>query len=224
MFEKERWLMVEDQIHARGVTNPEVLVAMKDVPRHLFVPDELMEEAYEDHPVHIGFGQTISQPYIVALMLELAEPGPAKKLLEIGSGSGYLVAVASKLFKSVVGVERIEGLCDQSKISLQNAGIKNAQITCKDGYEGLEQMGPYDSIIVSCACPVIPKALIQQLAPLGVLVAPVGDSFFQELIIVRKEPDGRLATFSHCGVRFVPLISPHISELSGRGQAEQTEG
>lgn len=224
MLEKERWLMVEDQIHARGVVNPAVLVAMKDIPRHLFVPEERVDEAYEDHPVPIGFGQTISQPYIVALMLELSEPAPTKKLLEIGSGSGYLLAIASKIFKSAVGVERVEGLCDQSRIALQKAGIKNVEVFCRDGYEGLEKQGPYDSIIVSCACPVIPKALIQQLAPLGVLVAPVGDSFFQELIVVHKQKDGKLVTFSHCGVRFVPLISSHINEVLEKGQGEQREG
>lgn len=212
MFEQERWLMVEDQIHSRGVSDPSVLEAMKDVPRHLFVPNEYISEAYEDHPVQIGFGQTMSQPYMVALMLELSEPASTKKLLEIGSGGGYLTAVASKIFRNVVGIERIEALCDHSRKSLSLAGIKNAHIVCKDGYEGLEEEGPYESIIVSCSCPIIPKALIKQLAPLGTLVVPIGDMFLQELIIVHKREDGKLATFSHCGVRFVPLLSSHMDE------------
>jgi protein-L-isoaspartate(D-aspartate) O-methyltransferase len=214
MFERERNDMVEEQIRARGVSHKAILEAMKVVPRHLFVPEESCSESYEDHPVQIGFGQTISQPYIVGLMLELVKPEPSKKLLEIGSGSGYLLALASHLFKTVVGIERIEGLCLQSQQSLEAARIEGVHVLCKDGYEGEKLFAPYDAIIVSCGCPIVPKPLLQQLAVGGILVAPVGESLFQELLIMTKKKDGSLVTISYCGVRFVPLISKHLLEPS----------
>ena len=203
--------MVEKQIAARGVTQEDILSAMRDIPRHEFVPGAHRSEAYEDHPVSIGFGQTISQPYIVALMLQLSEPSIEKRLLEVGSGCGYLLAVASKLFHDVVGIERIEGLCQKSIAALSKLNIQNARVICGDGYEGSAPFLPYGSIIVSCCCSHPPQPLLDQLAPGGVLVVPVGDLFFQELIIVRREADGRYLTTTGGGVRFVPLVSNSIS-------------
>lgn len=215
MLEAERRRMVDEQIVARGVSHSEVIAAMLETPRHEFVPGIQRAEAYEDHPLPIGFGQTISQPYIVALMLELSEPSIHKRLLEVGSGCGYLLAVASKLFHDVVGIERIEGLCHNSVATLNKLKIQNAHVVCGDGYEGSAQFQPYGSIIVSCCCSHPPHPLLDQLAPGGVMVAPVGDVFLQELVIIRREEDGRYITTSGGGVRFVPLISPHDSGSDG---------
>lgn len=209
MFETQRQRMVDEQIAARGVRDPAVLKAMREVPRHLFVSTSRLDEAYNDYPLPIGYGQTISQPYIVAWMLELAEPSPNKRLLEVGSGCGYLLAVASKIFKEVIGIERVEGLYKDSTEFLKEVGDKNVKVFCGDGYEGLKKLGPYDSIIVSCSCSRPPQPLIEQLAPGGLMVVPVGDVLFQELVTVRKTEDGSLVTRSHGGVRFVPLISLH---------------
>jgi protein-L-isoaspartate(D-aspartate) O-methyltransferase len=209
MFDMERQRMVDQQIAARGVKDLAILQAMREVPRHIFVPKTHLQESYEDHPLPIGFGQTISQPYIVALMLELSEPSPTKRLLEVGSGCGYLLAIASKIFKEVVGIERIEGLYQDSVTFLQNVGAKNVKVMCGDGYEGVTKFGPYDSIIVSCSCSRIPQPLLEQLSPGGVLAVPVGDVLFQELITVRRTEEGKVTTMSHGSVRFVPLISLH---------------
>lgn len=209
MFDIERQRMVDEQIFARGVTDPAVLKAMREVPRHLFVSTYHLHEAYNDYPIPIGYGQTISQPFIVAWMLELSEPSPEKRLLEVGSGCGYLLAVASKIFKQVVGIERVEGLYKDSVGFLKQVGAKNVKVFCGDGYEGISNLGPYDSIIVSCSCSRPPTPLLEQLSPGGMLVVPVGDVLFQELVTVRKQADGTYLTRSHGGVRFVPLISIH---------------
>ncbi len=208
MFEHEREQMVERQIIARGITNKPLIEAMRKVPRHLFVPKEYLDEAYGDYPVSIGYGQTISQPYVVALMLEMVQPDRSKRLLEIGSGSGYLVAVAAKLFKEVVGIERIEPLCVASRKSLQEANSKGARLECSDGYEGdPNKSGQFDAIIVSCSCSHPPQPLIDQLAPGGIFVAPIGDSFIQDLVTISRAEDGSLSRAIYGGVRFVPLIS-----------------
>jgi len=208
MFESERDQMVDLQIIARGIKDEALIEAMRVVSRHIFVPEEYWDEAYEDHPVSIGYGQTISQPYVVALMLEMVQPDTSKRLLEIGSGSGYLVAVAAQLFKEAVGVERIEALCVQSRKALQEVGVKTARIECSDGYEGdPRQAGQFDAIIISCSCSHPPQPLLDQLAPGGIFVAPIGDDFIQDLVIIRRAEDGSLSTEMVGGVRFVPLIS-----------------
>jgi protein-L-isoaspartate(D-aspartate) O-methyltransferase len=212
MFDQERLAMVEGQIVARGVHDFSVIEAMRQIPRHVFVAPQLAAQAYEDHPLPIGFGQTISQPYIVALMLELVKPSPTKRLLEVGSGCGYLVAVASRIFKEVVGIERIEGLYRNSVTYLQAIGVHNARVLCGDGYEGAAQFQPYDSIIVSCACSAPPQPLLKQLSLGGVLVVPVGDGLFQELLTVERTEEDKYNIITHGGVRFVPLISPHDTE------------
>ncbi len=212
MFEQERERMVAEQVAARGVADQAVLQAMRSVPRHLFVPKGHVHEAYADYPLPIGFGQTISQPYIVGLMLALSEPTPNKRLLEVGSGCGYLLAVASNIFKEVVGIEVVEGLYQQSLRFLEEVGAKNVRVMCGDGYKGVVEHSPYDAIIVSCSCSRIPQPLLDQLSPGGIVVLPVGDVLFQELITIRKEKDGKTATTTHGGVRFVPLISVHDAE------------
>jgi protein-L-isoaspartate(D-aspartate) O-methyltransferase len=142
-------------------------------------------------------------------MLELVEPSKKKKLLEIGSGSGYLLAIASKLFSSVVGVEVVQGLYERSLKALKAAKAKNVKVLCADGYEGAKEHAPFDAIIVSCSCSKPPQPLLEQLAPGGILVAPVGDTFFQELITFCRLADGSISPISHGAVRFVPLLSPH---------------
>lgn len=210
MFEKEREEMVSSQIVARGVVDENIAAAMRKIPRHEFIDESLWNYAYQDHPVSIGVGQTISQPYIVALMLSLVQPSSQKKLLEIGSGCGYLLAVASQLFSQVVGIERIEELYKKSIAILQKLSISNVQVFCQDGYEGISK-DSFDSIIISCSCSEIPPPLLSQLAPGGILVAPVGDNFLQDLVIVTKDADGNISTRSGGGVRFVPLISSHAA-------------
>ena len=207
-YEHERQLMVDAQIVDRGIKDVHVIQAMRQVPRHLFVPASHVWEAYEDHPVTIGWGQTISQPFIVAWMLELARPGPTKRLLEVGSGCGYLLAVASKMFKEVIGIERIENLYHDSVEHLHALGMDQVKVLCGDGYEGAPQFQPYDAIIISCSCTQIPQPLRSQLAPGGILVAPVGDGLFQELMTVERVDGGEFHMTSYGGVRFVPLISP----------------
>ncbi len=214
MFEAEREAMVDFQILARGVSNPAVLDAMRTTPRHEFIEEESWPEAYGDHPVPIGFGQTISQPYIVAYMLDLVCPSKEKSLLEIGSGCGYLLGVASKLFRKVVGIERVPGLYEQSLVNIKKLHLNNIQIFCGDGYEGVEKGSPekktaFDSIILSCACSSVPVPLLEQLTPGGLLVAPVGDVLSQDLLLVQKNMDGTVTSSFFGGVRFVPLISPH---------------
>ena len=213
MFEIEREQMVSSQIIARGIVHPGIIESMRHVPRHEFVDSSLWPSAYEDHPLSIGSGQTISQPYIVAYMLSLAEPSLEKCLLEIGSGCGYLLAVASKLFGQVIGIERIEELYQYSIDILKKLGVSNATIFCNDGYQGSQndEQKKFDSIIISCSCSHIPPPLLEQLAPGGVLVAPIGDTFLQDLVIVRKDANGALKVSSGGGVRFVPLISSHSS-------------
>jgi len=208
--ERERKHMVQSQIIARGITDPKIITAMQKIPRHLFVPEEYQEMAYEDHPVAIGCGQTISQPYIVALMLEAVHPHASHSLLEIGSGSGYLLAIASLLFEQVVGIERVEELYQQSLVSLEKAAVQNVRVLCADGYEGVE--GPFDAIIVSCSCPEPPPFLLEQLKEGGILAAPIGDAIFQELLTFRRV-DNQFERSSLGMVRFVPLISPHIPLL-----------
>jgi protein-L-isoaspartate(D-aspartate) O-methyltransferase len=210
MFEQQREDMVRFQLIPRGISNPAILDAMRTTPRHEFVEEDLWPEAYGDFPVPIGFGQTISQPYIVAYMLELVRPAKENRLLEIGSGCGYLLGVASKLFREVVGIERVPGLYEQSLAHIQKLNLPNVKIFCGDGYEGVSEAKElFESIILSCSCSAIPAPLLEQLSPGGLLVAPVGDAFSQELLLVQKKLDGTVTSSQVGGVRFVPLISPH---------------
>lgn len=204
----ERSRMVEQQIRARGITNPRVLDAMREIPRHLFVPPPYTSSAYIDAPLPIGNGQTISQPYIVALMTNLLETHAEDRVLEIGAGSGYQAAILARLVRHVTTIERIHPLADLARKNIVTLGLKNVSIIVGDGTEGYQENAPYDGIIITAATPQVPPPLIDQLDEEGTLVAPVGGRDIQELITIKKH-HGRIVQSSHGGVRFVPLIGEH---------------
>lgn len=204
----ERARMVERQISSRGIRNPLILAAMREIPRHLFIPPPYEHSAYEDSPLPIGNGQTISQPYIVALMTELLSPGPDDSILEIGSGSGYQAAILGLLAKRVITIERIPAVADLARSNLAQLGITNVKLVLGDGTLGYAAETPYNGILVTAAAPLIPKPLIAQLADGGRLVAPVGDRDIQELILICRNGDETIES-RHGGVRFVPLIGLH---------------
>ncbi len=203
-FAASRREMVDDQLRSRDITDPKVLAAMGRVPRHLFVPDNLQDDAYEDHPLPIGHGQTISQPYIVALMTQLAGPKPESRTLDIGTGCGYQAAVLAELCKEVYSIEIVEPLAEEARKRLERLGYKNVTVRAGDGYRGWPEKAPFDVIVVAAAPEHVPKPLIEQLAPGGRLVIPVG-GFFQELMIIEKKEDGSVERKSVAPVRFVPM-------------------
>jgi protein-L-isoaspartate(D-aspartate) O-methyltransferase len=200
--------MVERQIEARGVRNPRVLAAMREIPRHLFIPPPYDRSAYEDSPLPIGNGQTISQPYIVALMTELLKPEPEDNVLEIGTGCGYQAAILAKLVSKVTSIERIPAVADLARSNLTALGISNVEIQTADGTLGYPENAPYNGIIITAATPSVPKPLIEQLAENGRLVAPVGGREIQELVVLSSRK-GIISQELHGGVRFVPLIGEH---------------
>ena len=200
----QRSRMVETQIVARGVRDPRVLAAMRSVPRHLFVDPAQRSQAYEDHPLPIPGNQTISQPYIVALMTELLELQPHERVLEIGTGSGYQSAVLSQLAKEVYTIEIVPELARSAADRLKELRIENVTVREGDGYRGWPEKAPFDGILVTAAPERIPQPLIDQLAPGGVMVIPVG-GFFQELKVFRKSADGRVTERDIIPVRFVPM-------------------
>jgi len=205
---EERSRMVERQIRARGVTDPRVLAAMREIPRHLFTPPPYDEAAYEDSPLPIGDGQTISQPYIVALMTELLGPGPDDRVLEIGAGSGYQAAILSSLARQVITIERIPSVAGLARKNLDALGLTNVRIVVGDGTLGFPENAPYDGIIITAATPSVPLPLIDQLAEGGRLVAPVGGRDIQELVTLTRHGKEILRS-GHGGVRFVPLIGEY---------------
>jgi protein-L-isoaspartate(D-aspartate) O-methyltransferase len=199
--------MRERQLVARGIRNPGVLDAMMQVPRERFVPDEHRDLAYADTPLPIGHGQTISQPYIVALMIEALEPGPDDKVLEIGGGSGYAAAVLSRVVGHVVSVERLAPLCERARRVLHELGYDNVSVVCADGTVGWADAAPYDGILVAAGGPEIPRALKAQLAIGGRLVIPVGSERNQQTLIrVTRTGDDEYEVEHLSEVRFVPLI------------------
>ncbi len=195
--------MVREQFEARGISDPRVLAALRKVPRELFVPAELRDLAYEDRPLPIGHGQTISQPYIVALMTELATTSKDRRALDIGTGSGYQAAVLAELVPEVYTIEFIPELAEEARPRL--ASYANVFTRCGDGRKGWPEAAPFDAIIAACAAREVPAALIEQLAPGGRLVVPTG-SAFQELILIDKDADGTVHRSSHGGVAFVPMV------------------
>jgi len=205
-FDYERKAMVERQIKARGVGDERVLQAMAKVKRHLFVPESLWEEAYDDTPLPIGHGQTISQPYIVAYMTEVLDLSETDRVLEIGTGSGYQAAVLAEIVSEVYTIELLEELATPAAQRLQELGYKNITVTCGDGYKGWPRFAPFDAIIVTAAPPEIPQTLIDQLRIGGKMVAPVG-VFFQELYLIEKTKDGTEKR-QLIPVRFVPMVHP----------------
>ena len=206
-FAAERARMVRTQIEERGVRNPEVLRVMRAVPRHLFIPEPMRSQAYEDHPVPVGYGQTISQPYIVGLMTELLEPNKDLTVLEIGTGSGYQAAVLSGLVKHLYSIEIVPELARSAAATLEKLGYRNVTVRHGDGYQGWPEQAPFDRIIITAAPPEIPKALLEQLKLGGKLVAPVGSSVFgQDLVVIDKALNGRLRRRSIIPVMFVPMV------------------
>jgi protein-L-isoaspartate(D-aspartate) O-methyltransferase len=190
--------------------DPKVMDAMRKVPRHEFVPRQERREAYENRPLPIGHGQTISQPYIVALMTDLLEPKRQHKVLEVGTGSGYQAAILAELAAEVFTIEIIEPLGNVAKERLKQLNYKNVHVRIGDGYYGWEEHGPFDGIVVTAAASHIPPPLIQQLKPGGRMVIPVGSRFMvQQLVVVEKDAKGKLTTRQILPVRFVPLTGTH---------------
>jgi protein-L-isoaspartate(D-aspartate) O-methyltransferase len=202
---RDREAMVQTQIAARGVKDTRVLDAMRRIPRHRFVPPSARERAYGDYPAPIGYGQTISQPYMVALMTEMLELTPRDRVLEIGTGSAYQAAILSQLAAEVVSVERNEPLADRARTLLEELGCANVTVITGDGTLGYPERAPYDAIIVTAGGPAVPESLKKQLAVGGRLVCPVGSRDVQELITVRRTPE-RLDEETGISCVFVPLV------------------
>ncbi len=206
-YARKREMMVERQIEARGVKNKKVLDAMNSVPRHLFVPEGYRRGSYFDQPLPIGSGQTISQPYIVALMTEMLEVDNNDIVLEIGTGSGYQAAVLSTIVKELYTIEIVEELGLQVTERLKNLGYDNVKVKISDGRLGWPEKAPFDAIIVTAAAPEIPDPLIKQLKPGGRMVIPVDNNYYsQDLLIVEKDETGNINTKKTIPVRFVPLV------------------
>ena len=192
-----------------------VMAAMAAVPREQFVPPEYRYIAFDNGPLHIGYGQTISQPYIVALMTDLLELTPQSSVLEIGTGSGYQSAILSKLAKQVYSIERIPELANSARERLQRLGYENIETRCANGYTGWAEQAPFDAIIVTAAASYIPAALLDQLRPGGRMVIPVGAPYLhQELMCIRKDEQGATHTQSVLDVAFVPLIDDTVKTVS----------
>ncbi len=207
-YARARTRMVETQIIPRGISDTAVLEALRRVPRHLFVPKDVRHQAYADHPLPIGENQTISQPYIVALMTELPRIDSTSRVLEIGTGSGYQAAILGELAGEVYTIEIVATLAERSSRLLDSLGYQNVHVRCGDGYAGWPEQAPFDAIIVTCAPPEIPQPLIEQLADGGRLVAPVG-TFRQELILIEKA-NGELSRSRVIPVRFVPMTGEGV--------------
>lgn len=198
--------MVARQLAARDITDPRVLAAFAEVPRHRFVPPLHHHAAYGDGPLPIGQGQTISQPYMVAVMVQALDLGADDVVLEVGAGSGYAAAVLSRIVRRVVAIERIGALASRARATLAELGYDNVEVVEGDGSLGWPPGAPFDAICVSAAAPGIPPALVEQLAVGGRLVVPVGGHDWQTLLRVTKEADGATRTDDLGGVRFVPLV------------------
>jgi protein-L-isoaspartate(D-aspartate) O-methyltransferase len=204
----QRARMVDRQLAGRGIRDPRVLDAMREVPRHFFVPQSMEAEAYADQPLAVGEGQTISQPYIVALMTEMLAPDAAHRVLEIGTGSGYQAAILARLAAEVVTIERRAVLADRAREVLDACGISNVQIVLGDGTEGHEPAAPYDRILVTAGAPSVPPALKAQLADGGRLVIPVGSADIQHLATIDRSGE-TFAERQGPSCVFVPLVGRH---------------
>lgn len=208
-FQAARDHMVQSQLEARGIRDARILAAFRDVPRHAFVPEGYQHEAYDDTPLPIGEGQTISQPYMVAIMLEAAAIEPGDRILEIGAGCGYASALISRIADRVFAIERIGSLADAAAERLARLGYANVELKAGDGSDGWPEEGPYDAIIVSAAAPTVPPALKEQLTIGGRLVIPTGraSGLYQTLLRIVRTGEDRWREEDLGGVRFVPLIS-----------------
>lgn len=200
--------MVEEQLMSRGIKDPRVLTAMTKVPRHLFVVEEMREQAYDDRPLPIGEGQTISQPYMVALIAEALALKGEERVLEVGTGSGYEAAVLAELCAHVFSVERLEELAARARLVLADLGYRNVSILVGDGTLGWQEHAPYDAAVISAAAPSIPRPLLDQLRPGGCLVLPMGEEELQTLVRIVKDSEGlREEYLGEC--RFVKLFGAH---------------
>lgn len=206
--------MVERQISHRGIRNPRVLQAFRDVPRHEFVPPGLHFQSYLDEPLPIGHGQTISQPYIVAVMTEQLDLAPAHTVLEIGTGSGYQTAILARLVAKVYTVEIVEALAAAARATFQRLQIANVDVKCGDGHQGWAEHAPFDAIIVTCAPHRIPQPLLEQLGEGGRMAIPIGEALWQDLVILEKH-HGRFQERAILPVLFVPMTG----QSDGPGQA-----
>jgi len=202
---KRAEIMVKNQLERRGIQDERVLQVMRETPRHLFVPDNLKDDAYKDGPLPIGDGQTISQPYIVALMTELLELNGNERILEIGTGSGYQAAILSPLVKEVYSIEIVKSLAENADKKLKEMQYQNVTVKWGDGYEGWAAYAPYDAIIVTAAPDKVPQILIDQIKIDGRLVLPVG-TYFQKLKVITKMKDGNIGEKNIISVRFVPMV------------------
>ncbi len=207
-FIRLRGIMVDKQLILRGIKDKRVLDAMRKVPRHLFIPESSWDDAYEDMALPIGEGQTISQPYMVAIMTELLELTGNEKVLEVGTGSGYQAAILGELAKEVYTIERIENLALEAERRLRELGYKNIYVFIGDGSKGLPEKSPFDRIIVTAASPEIPKCLKEQLGDSGIIVAPVGQRFSQ-MLVKGKKVKGVIREEFHTPCIFVPLIGEY---------------
>jgi protein-L-isoaspartate(D-aspartate) O-methyltransferase len=205
-FAAQRKRMVAEQFSGGGrtVSNAQVLATLAKVPRHEFVPQDLRSRAYEDRPLPIGFGQTISQPYIVGFMTEILDPKPTDRILEVGTGSGYQAAVLAELAGEVYSIEIVHELAMSASNTLQRLGYTNVHVRAGDGYKGWPEAAPFDSIIVTCAPDNVPAPLAEQLKEGGRMIIPVGPSSSQELVLIEKQK-GQLRRESVLPVRFVPM-------------------
>jgi protein-L-isoaspartate(D-aspartate) O-methyltransferase len=202
----EREQMVRTQIEARGVRQADVLRVMRATPRHLFVPAPVRAYAYDDNALPIGYGATISQPFVVARMTELLEPGRKQRVLEIGTGSGYQAAVLAQLAGQVYSIEIVPELARSAAERLKNLGYQNVTVRQGDGYRGWPEKAPFDRILLTAAPPEVPQALLDQLARPGKLVAPVGSGWNQDLVVIDKSATGEIRRRTADSVVFVPMI------------------
>jgi protein-L-isoaspartate(D-aspartate) O-methyltransferase len=211
-YESQRRAMVEQQIKQRGITKPEVLAAMEQVPRHMFVPDSLRADAYSDRPLPLGQGRTVYQPYMVALMTSLLDLKHGDKVLEIGTGTGYHAAVLSRIAREVYSIEIVEPVANQASKRLSVLGYHNVEVLNGDGYQGWPDKAPFDAILLSAAPPTIPsiKPLLKQLRIGGKMVVPVG-GFFQDLLVITKAADG---------LEKRTVIPVRLSPMKGKAQDE----
>jgi protein-L-isoaspartate(D-aspartate) O-methyltransferase len=205
-FAAQRRQMVQQQLMGRGISEQRVLDAMAKVPREEFVAPESRVASYEDGPLPIGYGQTISQPYIVAFMTEQLRPKSSDRVLEVGTGSGYQAAILAELVSEVYSIEIVEPLAKNAEATLQRLGYKNVHIKFGDGYKGWPETAPFDAIIVTCAPDKVPQSLVDQLKEGGRMVIPVGDRFAQQLYLLEKK-NGQLKQSATLPVRFVPMTS-----------------
>ncbi len=205
-YERARERMVERHLIPRGIQHENVLAAMRTVPRHVFVERAYQDNAYEDHPLPIGEGQTISQPYMVALMTQLLDIDQESRVLEIGTGSGYQTAVLAEIAQKVYTVERVVSLADRARKIFEQLEYKNVDILTGDGTLGWQEHAPYDGILVTAGAPIVPKALVEQLTEGGKMVIPVGSRVSQALQVLTKQPGGEIDTTTSCHCVFVKLI------------------